>query len=82
MMIANVSIAVPNKFPKLNYVTMDDLKNVNNGRTLLDLTAVKNLHASVPIKQFRWFCHRPIGCLLYTSPSPRDKRQSRMPSSA
>ena len=25
---------------------------------------------------------QPIGCLLYTSPSPRDKRQSRMPSSA
>ena len=24
----------------------------------------------------------PITCLLYTSPSPRDKRQSRMPSSA
>ena len=24
----------------------------------------------------------PIICLLYTSPSPRDKRQSRMPSSA
>ena len=24
----------------------------------------------------------PNGCLLYTSPSPRDKRQSRMPSSA
>ena len=25
---------------------------------------------------------RSIACLLYTSPSPRDKRQSRMPSSA
>ena len=25
---------------------------------------------------------RMYGCLLYTSPSPRDKRQSRMPSSA
>ena len=25
---------------------------------------------------------RVEGCLLYTSPSPRDKRQSRMPSSA
>ena len=25
---------------------------------------------------------RPWCCLLYTSPSPRDKRQSRMPSSA
>ena len=24
----------------------------------------------------------PNACLLYTSPSPRDKRQSRMPSSA
>ena len=29
------------------------------------------------------FCsHRGKACLLYTSPSPRDKRQSRMPSSA
>ena len=26
--------------------------------------------------------HYINGCLLYTSPSPRDKRQSRMPSSA
>ena len=26
--------------------------------------------------------HNYITCLLYTSPSPRDKRQSRMPSSA
>ena len=26
--------------------------------------------------------NRPKICLLYTSPSPRDKRQSRMPSSA
>ena len=27
-------------------------------------------------------CAQDIVCLLYTSPSPRDKRQSRMPSSA
>ena len=26
--------------------------------------------------------HMSMPCLLYTSPSPRDKRQSRMPSSA
>ena len=35
---------------------------------------------------FRWyvelFNNENIFCLLYTSPSPRDKRQSRMPSSA
>ena len=36
--------------------------------------AVESPFASVP-DQF-------IRCLLYTSPSPRDKRQSRMPSSA
>ena len=29
-----------------------------------------------------WHTLRREGCLLYTSPSPRDKRQSRMPSSA
>ena len=28
------------------------------------------------------FVERYLRCLLYTSPSPRDKRQSRMPSSA
>ena len=27
-------------------------------------------------------CAHDVNCLLYTSPSPRDKRQSRMPSSA
>ena len=30
----------------------------------------------------RLYHAQPRGCLLYTSPSPRDKRQSRMPSSA
>ena len=28
------------------------------------------------------FCPRFISCLLYTSPSPRDRTRSRMPSSA
>ena len=30
----------------------------------------------------RGSAHQILTCLLYTSPSPRDKRQSRMPSSA
>ena len=34
------------------------------------------------IQQFVYDIGIVIGCLLYTSPSPRDKRQSRMPSSA
>ena len=31
---------------------------------------------------FFWGLESLLSCLLYTSPSPRDKRQSRMPSSA
>ena len=38
---------------------------------LLYRNALKRLHSGLS-----------IFCLLYTSPSPRDKRQSRMPSSA
>ena len=34
-----------------------------------------------PVRDFR-YVDMPQTCLLYTSPSPRDKRQSRMPSSA
>ena len=36
------------------------------------------------IQVFEGVCigRKSDGCLLYTSPSPRDKRQSRMPSSA
>ena len=36
----------------------------------------------VQVNQFVQSLQTPYGCLLYTSPSPRDKRQSRMPSSA
>ena len=33
-------------------------------------------------KEIENLLYRFLTCLLYTSPSPRDKRQSRMPSSA
>ena len=36
-------------------------------------------YETVPQKEFE---EVTVACLLYTSPSPRDKRQSRMPSSA
>ena len=35
-----------------------------------------------PVAPMRHWSDRRGTCLLYTSPSPRDKRQSRMPSSA
>ena len=42
--------------------------------------ALKDKHQLGNILLERWYKH--LDCLLYTSPSPRDKRQSRMPSSA
>ena len=43
----------------------------------LRLKVVNHFQPMVPKKHWGTFI-----CLLYTSPSPRDKRQSRMPSSA
>ena len=39
-------------------------------------------HGSTGLQNIAMHCHEMATCLLYTSPSPRDKRQSRMPSSA
>ena len=47
-----------------------------------DGSPVANRHLSIGIYDinWRWWYYR--GCLLYTSPSPRDRQKSRMPSSA
>ena len=45
----------------------------------------KNTTTMSPFVPLTNYCTNPdqsLSCLLYTSPSPRDKRQSRMPSSA
>ena len=52
--------------------------NGNDFIIIENLTKVNALSKSQIIK----IGDRNKGCLLYTSPSPRDKRQSRMPSSA
>ena len=48
------------------------------------LTNSRALEPEQVRQQLTALCQRlkPLLCLLYTSPSPRDKRQSRMPSSA
>ena len=59
----------------------------------IDALAINNLEAlfeKLYDKKTKWIVHSArqdiealyYFCLLYTSPSPRDKRQSRMPSSA
>ena len=42
----------------------------------------KNILKGIPITAVLGDQQASLFCLLYTSPSPRDKRQSRMPSSA
>ena len=46
---------------------------------LTDFTYVDNLYKIRDAKGRRL---EDVGCLLYTSPSPRDRQKSRMPSSA
>ena len=56
---------------------------VSNNEYLPELLEENNLYDfGLPEKYVAFFCHQGYICLLYTSPSPRDKRQSRMPSSA
>ena len=50
------------------WVSLGKLQNPVSGETSIDLS-----QASIQIDMF---------CLLYTSPSPRDRTRSRMPSSA
>ena len=54
----------------------------DEGRLLLSkaraiLAALDEAEESIRVRR-----QRPSGCLLYTSPSPRDRQKSRMPSSA
>ena len=66
--------------------------NVQDGEWRAKISSISKKSARLIIKdQLRvprpcpdiTLCFAPVrNCLLYTSPSPRDKRQSRMPSSA
>ena len=50
----------------------------DNGKLIAEMGA----QAKITAEWYRYYGGLADNCLLYTSPSPRDKRQSRMPSSA
>ena len=72
----------------------EDLPTISNGEILLKIESfaftANNVTYGVAGDTIGYWKFFPAaqdsdnswGCLLYTSPSPRDKRQSRMPSSA
>ena len=62
--------------------TLSALTKVKQGR-IIDLSHTIEMGAPfMAPNQTPDIISSPATCLLYTSPSPRDKRQSRMPSSA
>ena len=75
----------------LFYVSSDQISGVKQLKELYYIQQYLRegdvMMASTRLKESRsqvifWLLNRDYSCLLYTSPSPRDKRQSRMPSSA
>ena len=67
------------KYPDYFIVNFDKLTYAGNLRNLEDVENAPNYEF---VKGDICSVDDVRGCLLYTSPSPRDKRQSRMPSSA
>ena len=70
--------------PEGKYVTDDDINKGKNahGLTAAQLKEVDGAWQIVKDSPYNRRFTPDEPCLLYTSPSPRDKRQSRMPSSA
>ena len=56
------------------------IQRYKSNKSVLTNEQIKTVNAIIITAPFEDHLH--IGCLLYTSPSPRDQRGSRMPSSA
>ena len=68
-------------FSKQNLITVDDCIEGQLGPLAGILTGMQ--WAKDNLKNCSWIASFPCDtCLLYTSPSPRDRQKSRMPSSA
>ena len=71
---------------KISWVSKNFLNNSDEFESILnkylnDDKNIQSIHNSLSENVISNF-HLPYSCLLYTSPSPRDRQKSRMPSSA
>ena len=64
--------------------TKEVRKQISSIKSTRKITSALEMVAASKIKKTQdlMFGGRPYSCLLYTSPSPRDRTRSRMPSSA
>ena len=60
--------------PLNNLHKTGEFGDLDNGETIVNIREIKNINIFQIVKY--------KNCLLYTSPSPRDVEESRMPSSA
>ena len=72
-------IGVQEELLRFAYKLTANREEANDLLQETSLKALDNEEKYVPDTNFKGWMYT---CLLYTSPSPRDKRQSRMPSSA
>ena len=90
--ITNVVINDPKTYNSLSFKTLRDLLNTfirldkdNDTRVIILEGSGKGFSAGHNLKEVGGIKNRSNHlkfCLLYTSPSPRDRQKSRMPSSA
>ena len=65
------------------HVNIGTSGHIDHGKTTLTAAISKVLHDKYPtLNAATAFSDIDKACLLYTSPSPRDRQKSRMPSSA
>ena len=72
-------VGVQEELLRFAYKLTTDREEANDLLQETSLKALDNEEKYTPDTNFKGWMYT---CLLYTSPSPRDKRQSRMPSSA
>ena len=77
-----LSTAAPDQDVQLDDVTFSSNVAIGNGGGLFASLSGLQGTSSLVIDDSAFSNNESDTCLLYTSPSPRDKRQSRMPSSA
>ena len=84
---ANTTVQFLRQITDIN-TTVRNVENVNRlgkiiSRRLAHLGFAEHPHRQFDIGDISYYAnHNPQTCLLYTSPSPRDRQKSRMPSSA
>ena len=73
------------RFPAIVQAQYKRLESIQDPRWVEAMAVVISSQAVSKHKVFRWHDSGDVqdeACLLYTSPSPRDRQKSRMPSSA